>query len=455
MGRYRMLPVLLVNHRYLALAALCLLFSFPQPLRATGLMEIFQQAQKNDPILQTAYFKDQGVQERRNQAIAQLLPTLAASADAGHTFQNIRSSDNDVIDPTSRTDYGITTYGITLTQPLLHWESIVGLQQANTEILRSQAEYHIAAQELIIRVADLYMKVLAARDQLVFAQAEQTAVDKHFDLAGNQFSKGLIPITDMHDATARKATVSAQVIEAGNLMDDALQALQEMTGAPVAEVETLQPDIPLQGPDPTDLDTWIQAALKQNPAIHLQKYAVEVASKEVDRQKAAHLPNVDLVGSFNNDDSQGSLYGGGSNYDTSRVMLRLNVPLYQGGMVSSRVSEAEHQLSSVRQELIRQRRAVERQTRGAFLGVKSSLNRVKALQQSVASNQLALEAKQEGFLSGLYTSLAVLDADRDLYLTKQEYAKARYDYLLNSLKLKKATDTLTGMDLQQLAQLFR
>jgi outer membrane protein len=443
-----------LHHRSLSLVILFFLLLFPQTLRATGLIEIFQQAQKNDPLLQTAYFKNQGVQERRKQAVALLLPTLAGSADTGRTFQNIRNSDNDVFQA-GRTDFGTTTYGLTLTQPVFHWESIVGLQQANADILRSEAEYRIAGQDLIIRVADLYMKVLAARDQLTFAKAEQHSVEKHFELASNQFSKGLIPITDMHDAKARKATVSAQVIEAENLMDDALQALQEMTGAPVAEVETLKPDIPLASPDPAEMDTWIQAALRQNPAIHLQKYAVEVASKEVDRQHAAHLPSVDLVGSYNNEDTQGSLFGGGSNVDTSRILVRLNVPLYQGGLVTSRVSEAEHQLSAVRQELIRQKRAVERQTRGAFLGVKSAINRVEALQQSVASNQLALEAKQEGFLSGLYTSLAVLDADRDLYLTKQEYAKARYEYLLNSLKLKKATDTLTGSDLQQLAQLFR
>jgi len=446
-----------LQHRGLAAglaAALSCLVLYPRAVPAAGLLDILQLAQKNDPALQTAQFKKQGIQEHRTQAIARLLPALAGSAEAAHTTQDIRSSDNTVF-AVGRTDYGSSTYGLTLTQPVLHWDSIIGYQQANAEILLSEAEYQIAVQDLIIRVADLYLKVLAAQDQLTFARAEQNAVDKHFELASGQFKKGLIPITDMHDAKARKAAVSARTIEAENLLDDALQALQEVTGQPVTAIDPLQADIALAHPDPADADAWIKAAVKQNPAILLQQHAVTIAGKEVDRQNAGHLPTVDVVGSYNNEDTEGTLYGGGSEIDNTKIMLKLNVPLYQGGMVSSKVAEAEHQRSAARQELIRQTRAVERQTRSAFLGVKTAINRVEALKQSVTSNQSALEAKQEGFLSGLYTSLAVLDAERDLYLTKQDYAKARYEYLLNGLKLKKATDTLSSQDVQQMAQLFR
>lgn len=446
MRQQQWLPILL--------ALLSGLFMGPQMAAAAGLMEILQLAQKNDPALQAAQFKKQGVGEHRTQALARMLPILAGSAEYAHTTQDIRSSDNTVF-AVGKTDYGSTNFGLTLTQPVFRWDTIVGYQQAGAELLRAEAEYQMATQDLIIRVADLYMKALAARDQLTFAKAEQSAVDKHFELASGQFKKGLIPITDMHDAKARKATVSARTIEAENLLDDSLQALQEVVGQPVAELDPLRADIALTNPDPADVDTWVKAAVKQNPVIALHKQTVEIADKEVARQNAAHLPSLDLVGSYNSEDTDGTLYGGGSQIDNTKVMLKLNVPLYQGGMVSSKVAEAEHQRSAARQELIRQTRAVERQTRSAFLGVKTALNRVEALQQSVTSNRSALEAKQEGFLSGLYTSLAVLDAERDLYLTKQEYAKARYEYLLNGLKLKKATDTLSGQDIGQMAQLFR
>lgn len=417
-------------------------------------MELLQLAQKNDPVLLAAQCKKQGIEEHRAQALARLLPTLAGNAELAHTYQNIRSSDNTVF-AVGKTDFASSNYGLTLTQPVLHWDAIVGYRQSDSEILRAEAEYQMATQDMIIRTADLYMKALAAQDQLTFARAEQSAIDKHFELASSQFKKGLIPITDMHDAKARKAAVSARAIEAENLLDDALQALQEITGQPVTDIDPLRSEITLTYPDPTDADVWVKAAIKQNPAVILAKYTVEIADKEIDRQHAAHLPTVDLVGSYNNEDTDGTLYGGGSEIDNTKVMLKLNVPFYQGGMVSSKVAEAEHQRNAARQELIRQTRSVERQTRSAFLGVKTSLNRVEALKQSVTSNQSALEAKQEGFLSGLYTSLAVLDAERDLYLTKQEFARARYEYLLNGLKLKKATDTLSSQDIGKMAQLFR
>jgi len=441
----RRLQVLTVSSLLLFAAGTC---------SGSSLTDVFQQAQKNDPTLQAAYFKDQGTKEQRSQAIAQMLPNLSGSAETGQNYQDIRSSDNTVYG-TGRTDYGSTVYNLTLTQPLFHWEQILALQRANAEILRSEAEYQLAVQDLIIRVSEAYLKVLAAQDQLSFAKAEQSAVEKHFELASGQFKKGLIPITDMHDATARKATISARTIEAENQLDDALQALREMTGGEVTAIDRLLPEIPMKSPEPADVGAWIEAALRQNPAIQLRKYAIEVADKEVSRQNAGHLPTVDLVGAYEDEDTQGSLYGGGSDLATSKIMVKLNVPIFQGGMVNSRVREAESQKSVARQELIKQNRMVERQTRSAFLAVQSALSKVAALRQSVASNQLALEAKQQGFLSGLYDSLAVLDAERDLYQTKQEYAKARYDYLLNSLKLKKSTDNLTEKDLQQLAQLFK
>lgn len=424
------------------------------PVSATGLADIYLLAQKNDPSFQSAYFQKLTVKEGRKQAISQLLPTLAASADYTNTTQDIKSSDNDVIGA-GRTDFDSTSYGLTITQPVFHWDSIVGLSQSNAANMRAEAEYALAQQELIIRVTDLYLQSLAARDQLTYANAEQVAVEKHFELASGRFEMGLIPITDLHDAKARMAAVQALTIEAQNIYADTLQALQEVTGDPVTELNLLQAEVPLLSPDPTDLDSWVTGSLKQNPAIEVQRYAVEVASQEVERQQAGHYPTVDLVGRYYNKDTDGTLFGGGSDVDTTDLMIQLNVPLYQGGYVSSRVRESKHQLSSARQNLTRQMRAVERQTRSSFLGVKSSLRRVEALQQSLEANQLALDAKQEGFLSGLYTSLNVLDAERDLSLVSIDYAQARYSYILNSLKLKQSVGSLNSQDLLAIDRWFR
>lgn len=413
---------------------------------AASLGDVYAMAKENDPQFQSVKYDKLAVEERRNQAIAEFLPVISGSADYTQTFQDIESSDNSVVAEGS-IDYGSTTFALHLQQPIFNWESYLGLDKSDKEILQVEVGYTLAEQDLIIRVAERYFGALEAQDQSNLIMAEMAAVDKHYELASGRFDMGLIPITDLHDAKARKADIMARSIEAENILDDAMQALEEITGSTVQAIEVLKPEIELTGPVPQDIAPWLDRALKENPAIVQQRYAVEVAGLNVDLQRAEHYPTVDLVGSFESKDTNGSIYGGGSDGEVADLMLVLNVPFYEGGAVRSKVREARHVLSSVRQELVRQERAVEREARAAYSGVNSALGQVEALQQSVISNQLALEAKQEGFMSGLYTSLNVLDAERDLSFANIDYARARYEYLLNNLRLKQAVGSLNENDL--------
>ena len=440
--------------RVLALStvSLCLLFS--QTVLAEGLMEIYQKAQNHDPSFKIANFQKMATADKRRQAVAGLLPSLSASAEYKLTSQDIISSDNDVFG-SGADDYDTTTYGLTLTQPLFRWDSIVGLKQSKAEMMRAEAEYALSAQELILRVATLYLQVLATQDQLEFALAEQAAVEKLYEQAITRHEMGLIPKTDLHDAKARMTGTLAKTIQAQDLVDDALQALQEVCGGTVGELNTLQGEIPMVSPDPADIDSWVQAALDENPAIALREFATEIARQEVRRQESGHYPTLDLVGRYHIEETKGSLFGGGSEVESTDLLLQLSVPLYQGGMVSSRVSEADYRLNIAQQELLAQTNSIKRQTRSAYLGVNNALKRVEALQQSLLASKMAQEAKQDGYRSGLYSSLAVLDAERDLFLAQQDYAQARYDYLLNTLLLKQTTGRLTDQDLKQLDQWFK
>jgi len=426
-----------------------LFFSVCQDAVASDLAETFGLAEKNDPAFRSVYFQKEATYEGRRQAIGQMLPSLAGSAGYTFTSQNVKSSDNDVFD-LGKTDYNTTTYGLTLTQPLFHWDLILGYQQAKAENLWADAELLVARQTLMVTVTDLYLKALTAQDQLDYAQAELKSVEKHFELAQSRHQMGLIPITDLYDAKARLASVQAIVIEGQTQLDDALVALEELTGEPVTALNPLQEKISLLPPDPIDLEGWIAQAEEQNPSIKLQEHAVNVAAYEVRRQFAAHYPSLDAVGHYSYEDSQGTVFGGGGEVDSYDVMVQLILPLYQGGMVSSKVRVAKYKLDSARQDLIKEQRSVERQTRAAFLGVNTALKKVESLQQSVVSHRLALEAKQEGYLSGLFTSLNVLDAERDLSLVSIDYAKARYRYVLNSLQLKQAVGSLSEEDITKL-----
>ncbi len=418
---------------------------------AAGLTDVYQMALANDPVYQGAGFDREATEERRNQAVAEFLPTIEGSADYTHTYQDIKSTDNTVVSE-GDIDYGSTAFGLTLTQPIFHWDTIVGLDKSDAEILQAHNEYLLAGHDLMIRVAERYFQALGAQDQRDFVLSERAAVNKHFELASERFEMGLIAVTDLHDAKARKAAVLAKTIDAQNILDDAMQALEEVTGEMVTELKTLQEDIDIVSPDPDDIEAWLDMAMKNNPAIELQTHSVEVSRLEVEQQTAGHYPTLDLVGRVESKDTDGSLYGGGSDGEVADVMVVMNVPFYSGGSVSSKVREAKHVHSRSKQDLVRQQRAVARQTRSAYLGVKSAVQQIEALHESVVSNQLALEAKQEGFMSGLYTSLNVLDAERDLSLANIDYAKSRYDYLLNNLKLKQSVGNLTENDIYLLEQ---
>ena len=425
------------------------LLSLSMPVNAAGIMDVYRQAVTNDPDFQGYQFRTFVAMEGKRQALAAMLPTVVATAGYMHQTQDIISTDNEVYDG-GNSDYGTTTYAVTLTQPLVDWGAYVGWKQAEVVRARSEMEYVLAGQELIIRVADLYFQALTASDRLEYAVIEQAAVGKHFELAQSRLDMGLVPITDLYDAKARLATTEAQTIEAQNKLADALQALSEVTGKPVDALVPLGPNVRFKGVEPADMNAWLKGAIDGNPAIELGRKALEVAELEVSRQNAGHYPTLNLVSSFENEDTEDSLFGGSSEVETYKVGVQLNVPLYQGGEVASKVRSAKHEVNIARQELIKQERSVDRKTRSAFLGVDSSLKRVDALAESVEANKLALQAKQEGFMSGLFTSLAVLDAERDLALVSIDHAQARYDYILNSLRLKQAVGTLAEQDLQDL-----
>jgi outer membrane protein len=428
---------------------LIFLLNFSLPATASGLLDIYRKAVQNDPVFQSYQFRTFVAQEGKRQALAAMLPTVTATGSYVHKNQDIVSSDNEVY-ASGNSDFGTTVYALTLTQPLFNWAAYSGWKQAETVRVRSEMEFVLAGQELITRVADLYFQALAAKDRLDYALVEEAAVEKHYELAQGRSDMGLIPITDLHDAKARLAATKAQTIETRNKLEDALQALSEVIGAPVDDLTPLASNIRLKSPEPATLDSWLTGALEGNPAIELSKKAVEVAELEVKRQNAAHYPTVDLVSSFDNEDTEDSLFGGSSEVETYRIGVHFTLPLYQGGEVASKVRSSRHEVSIARQELVRQSRSVERKTRSAFLGVDSSLKKVDALAQSIDANRLALEAKQDGYLSGLFTSLSVLDAERDLALVSIDHAQARYDYILNSLRLKQAVGSLAEQDLQDL-----
>ena len=487
-----------------------LLISLMWPLKtavAEDLIQVYRLAQEQDPTFQRESYRHEASPEALKQAYADLMPTVNADALYRRTKQEILGTDIAVYG-SGIARYPAKGYTLTLTQPLVKFSSIYRAMQAKEEVKRADLKFEAAKQDLILRVAEAYVGALEAQDSLTFTRAEEAAIQRHFELAQGRYKSGLAPVTDFHDAKARLADTMALSVRAKNKLEDALEALAELTGKKIENIakvksapitgtlypqkgrgaaETLTPDtspdggkkapagvssavvagggtaaekgresagvgIPLVGPDPDNLDNWMEAAPKQNFDVEAQRQAVEVAAKEIERQRAGHLPVLSLVARLNRDEEGGSLFGGESDVMTKEAYLQLTFPLFQGFSVLSKTREAIKLHSAAKADLEKEVRGVKRQAKASFLGVKSSIENAGAFRQSVLSTQIALEAKREGFKSGLFPALAVLDSERDLHRAKQDYAKAHYDYIINGLRLKKAVGTLTEEDMAGINQ---
>jgi len=409
---------------------------------AAGLYDNYLLAHDNDPQLKAADATRSAQKETKSQSIAQLLPSLSFSANT----DKIKSeTTNSAFFPAVSETYRSHAYQLTLTQPIYRHDRWVALRQANSTVSQAEADYGIAEQALIIRFSESYFNLLAAKDNLDFAHAEKEATARQLEQAKQRFEVGLIAITDVHEAQAQYDLTVAQEITADNQLASAREALQEITGQYEKAPLSLQDEIPLLNPNPEDIDAWVKKATAQNLTLQSAIYSSDIAHEEINRQRAGHLPTVDLVASRTQ-----SVTGGltGRDNDVDKISLQLNVPIFSGGSVNSRTREAAYRAEAAKQGLIQARRSITRQTRDAYLGVIAEVSRVKALKQAVISNTKAYEATQVGFEVGTRTIVDVLLSQRELFRAKRDYARSRYDYILNTLRLKQAAGSLARTDIE-------
>ncbi len=409
-------------------------------------MDVYRLARENDPKWRGAAYEYQATSEVTAQARAALLPTVTFDFEHRTTEQNIISSQNPVFG-SGVSRFPTDTQILTITQPLFRLSSWLRVAQAEAVVKQAAAANAAAEQDMMLRVAGAYLGVLAARDGLAYATAEKESITRQLDLAQARLDRGLGTLANLYDARARATFAQAREIDAQNKLLDANQGLREITGRQIDNVRPLKDPMPLPAPDPAVLEKWLETAELQNWRLETRRQAADVAREEVRRQRAGHVPSVNLVGTNNNNRAGGTLFGGGAHTETRDISIRLAVPIFEGGNTASLTREAASRHSKALEDLELERRQLDRQTRAAFQGVMSGITLVGALRNSVAAQEKAVETKEEGMKAGLFTLLPLLDAQRDYWLAKRDYAQARYDYLVNRLKLKEAAGTLAEEDL--------
>jgi outer membrane protein len=429
--------------RYLIASTTCF-FTLLPAAQAENLMDVYQLALTNDAQYQAAKYAYESVQASEPLARSSLLPQLNASAQVFEN-RNETDADNPLFDGTDQ--FRNSGWGLNLTQSIYRHDNWMNLRQAQASVAQAEAEYKAALQDLIVRTSEAYFNVLSAEDNLEFATAEKEAIGRQLEQSQKRFEVGLIAITDVKESQASYDSAVAEEINALNQLDIAREALAVLTGQYIENLDILSDDLPLVTPTPDDIQAWVDQALEQNLTFLAAQMAAKASDYGVKSARAGHYPYLDLVANYEQSelDYQDSGTFTASNQDStdSNIGLQLTIPIFQGLRVNSQTEQAAAQYNQSLQNMELARRQTIQQTRSSFLSVKSGISQVQAFSQALESTRTSAEATQAGFQVGTRTAVDVLLTLRTVFDADRNYSRARYDYILNYLRLRQAAGTLT------------
>jgi outer membrane protein len=437
------------NHRIamrsLAFASLALLLATATATRGADLLEIYRIAQTADAQYAAARAAWSAGQEKLPQGLSGLLPSATVSASTQYNDREIRPRD-----PTAATinsQFNNNAASVSVTQPLYRSQNFTVYDQAKSQVVQADAVFALAAQDLLLRVAQAYFDVLLAQDTIVFAQAQLVAIGRQLEQAKRNFEVGTATITDTHEAQSRYDLTVSLEITARNDLEIKKRFLELIIGRPAPGLSPLGPRFNPRFPEPNNPVAWVEDAGVNNLQVRANQAGLEFATKEVERNRAGHRPTLDAFATYT-DSSSGAGTVGVQGLDTKVgvVGLQLAIPIYQGGLTSSRVREALANEEKARQDLENARRTAQLTAQQAFLGVASGVSQVRALEAALVSSQSSFDSTRLGQEVGVRTQVDVLNAQQQLSQTRRDLAQAKYNYIIALLRLKAAAGQLTEQD---------
>ncbi|MFN3544807.1 MAG: TolC family outer membrane protein [Thiobacillus sp.] len=425
---------------------LALTLTLAPAAHAANLSEVFRDAQAYDAQFAAARAAYQAGQEKSVQGRAGLLPNVNVGG-------NVRYNNVDSSLPNGDADFASNGLSLTAAQPIFRRQNQVVYEQSKNQVKIAELQFRAAEQALILRVAQAYFDVLQSQDNLAFIAAQKKAITEQLAAAKRNFEVGTATITDTHEAQARFDLAVAQEIAEQNTFNIRLRALEKLIGKPAGALDVLIDNPPIKA-EPGNIDEWAQRAAQGNLQTEIQRIAKAIADQEVERNRAGHLPTLDAVAGYTINNNQNF---GTTQVDTrtASIGLELNLPLYQGGLTSSRVREAVANQDKARNELEAASREASLSARQAWLNVNSGAARVRALEQALVSTKAQLDSTKLGLDVGVRTNLDVLDAEQQVLSARRDLAGARYAYLLSGLALKAAVGTLAPTDLAEIDQYLK
>lgn len=419
------------------------------PAFAANLLEVYRLALASDPVYSAARASWTASQEKLPQGLAGLLPQASISASTQHNDRDLRFRNPTVAG--SQAQYNSNSASLSVSQPLYRKQNLVAYDQGKTQVALADVQFASAGQDLILRVSQAYFDVLLASASLSFTEAQKTAIAQQLEQAKRNFEVGNATITDTHEAQARYDLVTSQEIAARADVEVKNRALEQLIGRQAPALAGPARNFSPAPPTPNAMEPWVERARTNGLAVRIAQETLNFQTQDVARNRGAHYPTVDAFASLT-DSGSGSGVQGGSGTDTSTkiVGVQLAIPLYQGGIVNSRVREALANEDKAKQDLENAKRSAELAARQGYLGVTSSIAQVRALEAAVVSNQSSLDSTILGQQVGVRTQVDVLNAQQLLFSARRDLAQARYNYILSLLRLTAAAGELDEEDLQRI-----
>ena len=410
-------------------------------------------ARKNDPIYLAARAKYDAALARRSQARSYFLPQLMLKGTATQTDRQYETLDTILRDPITNAIYDGYSATVTLTQALYRRANFLGLSQANAALQQAHEEALAAEQDLLVRLVQSWLQTIASEDVQIHAESRRIAARREWDQLAKASDIDLASAPAVAEARAKFEQAAAERVAMASEREARLSELEEIVG-PLQNPEfpTLSFTYVPPAPPVSTLEQWLHIAEADNPTINAARAALLAAQAEVGRQRAGHEPTLDLVGNYSLNRQEEGNFPGQSGYEIlqNSIGIEFTIPIYQGGMQSAKVREALAVKSEAEQELHGAMRSIRATTRTAWFAWQAGEARRAAGMQSVHAGALALRAATTGLAEEVNFDLEVLEAREQMLDAWSRAQQARYDMILESLKLKAVCGALRDEDLSDL-----
>ena len=424
------------------------------------LISLYHEALRNDSLLSSAHFQNKAAQELVKQGRSLFLPSISMNAsfdkqNKERKFLTPSLPSNDLLSG-KKANYETYDYGVTLKQPLFDYSAYAEYKKILTRTSLSDKQLIKAQQDLVFRISKAYFETLLAKDQVDLFQQQRAAIQEQLFKAEAQFEAGLISVTDINEAKTKKALIEAQQISAVHKLKIKKREIQIITGKLPGKLAPLNPIITFTEIDNL-ADDWIKVAQENNLELQIKKDEIKIAESEIDSRRSGHYPTIDAIASRSrNWDKGGYPYGatkneGMRNYSDA-IGVEISIPIFSGGMTSSRVREAVLLKSKLEQDEDYLRKGIELKVRDYYLSLQTNFSEIKAYQQAMKAAALQLESTQLGFQEGLRNSVEVLDAQQMLFNAELNILESRYNYIMNFINLKLSVGMLSIADLNEINQ---